>query len=612
VLTGRVVQSAENSDRFLWDFRKTLEELIAEAHYGEISKALHERGMARYGEGHEVRRAFLGDGMQAKRSADIPMGEMWSVRLPGEAYTQAAFDIDVRESASVSHIYGKNLAATEAFTVCEMDRAYGFAPADLKPLADRILAMGSNRFVIHASVHQPDLRLGPGIGLGPCGQWFTRKETWAAHAGTWVSYLTRSAYLLQQGRFVADIAYLYGEDTNASEQFRTRPVPVAGGYSYDLVEADALISEFSAADGKLTTRSGMAYRLLALDQSTRRVSVPVLRQIRNLVRSGAVLVGARPMETPSLADDKSEFDAIVTELWGGACEECAVGKGKVFRAHSISEALRLLQIPADVDLLDQPATALRFVHRSLGQDGDLYFVSNADARALTVTASFRITGKAPELWRADTATIAPLSYRIENGRTIVPLQLDPNDAVFVVFRQPTKVLSAVVQKPVTSTLGTLEGTWDVSFAPREGAATHARFDVLRSWTESPDADLKYFSGTVTYSKALVVRREWLKSRARLTLALGEVKNLAEVIVNGRPMGVLWKAPFELDITDALVPGDNRLEIKVTNLWPNRLIGDQRAGVQPIAYAAFNPFKADSPLLPSGLLGPVTLMRSVPH
>jgi hypothetical protein len=240
VLAGRVVESAVASDRFLWDFRKTLGELMTEVHYGQFTASLRERGLAIYRESHEAGRAFIGDGMEVKKTADIPMGAMWTTRV--SVTTQEGYDADIRESASVAHIYGKNLVAGESFTDLG-NNPYGFAPEDLKPIADRALVMGLNRFVIHASVHQPDSNPGPGIGLGPCGQWFTRKETWAEQASSWIGYLTRSSYLLQQGRFVADIAYLYGEDTNVTSLFNTREPPIPEGYNFDFMNSDALLNE---------------------------------------------------------------------------------------------------------------------------------------------------------------------------------------------------------------------------------------------------------------------------------------------------------------------------------------------------------------------------------
>lgn len=603
VLVGRVVQDAAASERFLWDFRKTLADLIAESHYAQVGASLHERGLGHYGESHEAHRAFIGDGMQAKKNADVPMGSMWASLIPGTH--MEVYDADILESASVAHIYGQNLVAAESLTVCGAN-AHGFTPETLKPTADRMLARGLNRFVIHTSVHQPDNQPGPGMSLGACGQWFTRKETWAPQAAAWVGYLSRSSFLLQQGRFIADIAYLYGEDINITTLFESSAPEIPQGYNFDFVNTDILINELAVKDGRLVTRSGMAYRVLALDPaSTRQLTVPVLRRLRDLVRAGAVVTGAKPSSSPSLADDPAQFRALVAELWGDTAGERAVGAGKVYANRSLADTLQSAGVAPDISFGAPAGTELRFVHRSL-KDGDLYFISNATDKPVAVEADLRVSGKKPELWRADTATVEPVSYRIENGRTSVPLKLAANDAVFVVLRQPAAASSATVPEQSSQMLTTLEGAWDVSFPPNLGAPAQARFETLSSWSESTDAGVKYFSGAATYSKTVKVRRNWLKNGARVQLDLGAVKNVAELLVNGRSMGTVWKAPYKLDITDALKSGDNRLEVKVSNLWPNRLIGDKQPGARQIAFAAFDPFKADSPLLPSGLLGPVTL------
>jgi hypothetical protein len=596
VLAGRVVESAAASDRLLWDFRKTLGELMREAHYEQITSSAHERGLIRYGESHEFRRFLIGDGMEMKQSADIPMGAMWA-GLPKEYdYNYAA---DLRESASVAHLYGKTFVAAESFTA--PSNPYGYAPEDLRPIADRMMSEGVNRFVIHTSVHQPDERAGPGMGLGFIGQWFTRKETWANQAQAWVSYLARSSYLLQQGRFVADIAYLYGEDTNLTSLFHSCAPPIPAGYSFDFVNADTLIHQLSAQDGRLASPSGMTYRVLALDASTKRMSLPVLRKIRELVYSGVVVVGDRPTATPSLADDDHMFRDLVDELWG---DDSSHAGGKVALRSSLTEALNQNGVAPDVTFEAASDAALRFVHRRL-DDGDLYFVSHASLRSERIEASFRISGKTPELWRADTGAVEPISYRTENGRTIVNLELSANDAFFVLFRHAASVHELALSEPTITRLETLDGPWDVAFPSGLGASEHARFERLASWTDRPEEGIKYFSGTATYSTRFAVDPA-VRAGTRLQLDLGQVKNVAEVLVNGQSLGVLWKAPFKIDITDVLKTGENEVEIQVTNLWPNRLIGDKQPGAQKIAYAAYDPFKADSPLLPSGLLGPVTL------
>ena len=216
VLAGHVIGSSQESERFLWDFRKTLGDLLTEYHYDQITAMLHERGMGHYGESHEEGRAFIGDGMEVKRSNDVPMSAMWTQR-PGVNKDLPGYNADIRESASVAHIYGQNLVAAESMTASS--GAWAWSPATLKPTADKEMSMGLNRFVIHTSVHQPLLDKKPGLALGPFGQWFTRNETWAELATPWIRYLARSCYLLQQGRFAADIAYFYGEDTNLTALF---------------------------------------------------------------------------------------------------------------------------------------------------------------------------------------------------------------------------------------------------------------------------------------------------------------------------------------------------------------------------------------------------------
>jgi len=602
VLAGRVVDSATASDAFLWDFRKTLAELITEAAYGQFASTVHAHGLSLYAESHESGRAFIGDGMEAKKSADIPMGAMWAAGRP--INPRENYDADMRESASVAHIYGKPLVAGESFT--SVGDLYGIAPQDLKPVADHELAMGANRFVISGMPHQPDSRPGPGLSMGPFGARFTRHETWAAYAGAWIQYLSRSAYLLQQGRFVADIAYLYGEDTNLTSLFHSSGPEIPAGYSFDFVDPDTLRTQLMMKGGRLSSSAGMQYRVLVLDPSTHRMSVPVLRKLRDLVRAGAMVVGDRPTETPSLADDKNEFHNMVAELWSDGRTEQTAGTGRVIADRPLAEVLATIGVAPDVLFTRSAAAPLRFVHRAL-QDGDLYFISNSAPHPLQVEASLRVSGKAPELWSADTAAMVPVSYRIENGRTLVPLELEANESVFVVFRQATSIQAVNIPQPSAEVLAALSGGWDVDFPVAERAPASVSFDPLSSWTESLDPTVKYFSGTATYRKALLVPAGWLQRGARVQLDLGEVKNVAGVFINGRSLGTLWKPPFRLDVTDALQVGSNRIEVRVTNLWANRLIGDKQPGAQQTAFASFNPFNAAAPLRPSGLLGPVRLV-----
>jgi hypothetical protein len=605
VLTGRIVGSAEASDRFLWDFRKTIADLTADEHYGQVEASLHERNMGHYGESHESGRAFIGDGMEVKKLNEVPMSAMWTQR-PGVNNEMYAFNADDRESASVGHIYGQNLAAAESMTASAAPWAW--SPATLKPTADKEMAEGINRFVIHCSVHQPLVGKVPGLGLGPFGQWFTRNETWAEQAGPWVSYLARSSYLLQQGHFGADILYFYGEDSNLTAIFEKSAPAIPAGYGFDYVNADALIHMFSVKDGRITTASGMSYRLLALDPYSSHMSLPVLRSIYALVKEGAVVVGAKPVNTPSLADDDKQFHSIADELWGTGNGIHAVGKGRVYAGESLSDAFASLKLAPDFDYNKPKSdTKILFVHRKL-TDGDLYYVDNRSDSDVQVDAAFRVEGKEPELWHAETGMTEPASYSMAGGRTTVPLHLEPWGTVFVVFRSASKTNARTVPKALETQIATMDGPWTVAFQADRGAPPTVTMDKLASWSDSSNDGVKYFSGIGTYTKTVNAPSDWFKKGTRLWIDLGDVKNLAEVTVNGKSLGVVWHSPYRVDATMALKPGPNEVSIKVVNAWVNRLVGDQQPNATKYTFTVIHPYKATSPLLPSGLLGPVRLLQ----
>ncbi len=621
-LAGRVIDSPAASDSFLWDYRRTLAELLAENHYGTIADLLHQRGMGQYGESHESGRATIGDGMEMKRADDVPMAAMWTQR-PGVNDDKPGYNADIRESASVAHLYGRPFVAAESMTAAAAP--WGWSPATLKPTADKELAMGLNRFVIHSSVHQPLTSPGgagagspaPGLTLGPFGQWFNRNECWAEQASSWIDYLSRSSYLLQQGRFVADIAYFYGEDSNITAIFAEHNPPIPTGYNFDYVNADVLTHMLRVDHGDLVTASGMRYRVLALDPYAAHMSLPVLRRINELVHEGATVAGRAPTQDPSLSDDPAAFIRLVAELWGSAAGTSRgeaqpvrkVGKGRVLTGATLEAALQPLNLPPDTTYTKtSPDTEVLFVHRTM-PGADLYFVDNRSVRPLETEASFRVTGRAPELFHPDTGAVTPAAFQVANGRTTVPLSLEPWGTVFVVFRHPTKEAIHTLPKTTEHDLATIDGPWDIHFEEQRGEPETLHLAQLGSWSENSDPGVRYFSGHGTYTRHLIASPDWFKPGTPVMLDLGDVANLAEVSVNGKPLGTLWKAPFRLDVTSALHPGDNLLEIRVVNLWVNRLIGDAQPNTpRKVTFTARNPYKANSPLVPAGLLGPVRLLR----
>jgi hypothetical protein len=600
VLTGQIVGSTQASEQFLWDWRKTFTELIAENYYDQLTSILANYGMKRYSESHENGRLYIVDGMDVKRNAAVPMSAMWTPGASGSTLEMA--QADIRESASVAHIYGQNLVAAESLTAMGMGgKAWSYSPETLKPTADLELANGLNRFVIHTSVHQPlDDKL-PGLGLGPFGQWFNRHETWADQAKVWTDYLARSSYLLQQGKFVADVVYYYGEDNNITGLFGHQLPDVPKGYNYDFINPDALINLLSVKDGNLLTPSGMTYRILVLDDNAKRMSLPVLRKIAQLAKSGAIICGAKPEAKAGMTGDAKEFQQLVDEVWNS-------GKTNVCFGKTIQQVLAALNVQPDFEYTAiQNKPELLYVHRKM-ENKEIYWVNNRKDSNEAIEATFRVSGKIPQIWHPETGKTEEASYKMANGRTTVSLNLTPNDAVFVMFEKPTKQTSFTIQPAKEKEIVTVDGSWNVAFQPNRGAPESATFEKLASFTEISETGIKYFSGTATYTKNIYIPVGSFTKGSQMQLDLGVVKNLAEVIVNGKSMGVVWKQPFRVDVTNALKAGTNKLEIKVTNLWVNRLIGDAQPGVkQKITYTTMPFYQANSPLQPSGLIGPVKIV-----
>ena len=614
VLIGRVVESAEVSDRFLWDFRRTIADLVAENYYGGTAEFLHQRGIQVFAEAAGVLFTTIQDALQNKGRVDIPMGEFWTVEKPGEYWPW--FVADIREAASAAHIYGKKLVGAESFTAGDLIDIWG-PPSTLKELADYNLALGVNCFSVACSVHQPFVEgHKPGFTLATVGQHFTRNITYAEQAGPWIKYLARNSYMLQQGMFVGDLAYYYGEGAPVAAPFWeiVKPEP-PDGYAYDFLNTEVLLTRTSVENGRLVLPDSMSYRVLVLPDTLNRLKPPVLRKIRDLVVAGATVVGPKPTSSPSLTDYPSADDEIrvlANEVWGDCngrtITEHVYGKGKVYWGRSIKEVMDAVKTPPDFEY-SRPEidTFLAFIHRR-SSDADIYFVSNRRDRAEQVEVSFRVEGKAAELWHPDTGEIEPAEYKIASGRTTVPLSLEPWGSVYVVFRQPATESSRTLPHPVRTVLTAVEGPWDVSFPPNWGAPPSVRLERLMSWTKHPDEGVRYFSGTATYTKVIEAAGEWFHPGSKLVLDLGEVKEIAEVSINGKPLGILWKPFFQVDVTAALKPGHNRLEIKITNLWVNRLVGDRQPSAgKKYTFITFQHYTNDTMLLESGLLGPVRLL-----
>lgn len=603
-LTGVLVGSREQSDAFLYDFRRTLADLLASAHYGTIAEVAHARGLKVYGEALEDGRPSLGDDMAMRAHADVPMAAFWI--HDREERPRPTYLGDIKGAASVAHIYGRGMVAAESLT--SANYPWALAPADLKPFMDIQFAHGINRPIIHTSVHQPLNDRQPGLSMRSFGQYFNRHETWAEMATPWVDYMARSSYLLQQGRNVADVLYFHGEEAPLTALFaRSAMTDLPVRYAYDFASADVVLNHLDVEDGELVTSGGARYRVLYLGGTSRQMTLPVLRRLAELVAAGATIVGQAPEGSPSLGDDPDEFVMLVSRLWGDEAITSS-GRGRVISNRDADSALADLGVLPSFSYSDpDDAERMLFVQRTLA-DGDIYYLHNPVEQARDIEARFRVTGRKPEIWRADAGTMEPVSYRIDGGQTIIPLEVAPLDAFFVVFREPSTVTAATVPERFDTTVLQIEGPWQVAFQADRGAPPAIELATLTSLSEHVDTGVKYFSGVASYTNRFRLPAS-IDARASLQLDLGDVGDVAEVRVNGEMAGIAWKLPYRVDIGALVQPGTNSVEIRVANLWVNRLIGDAQPGAEPVTFTTVPTFRPDAPLRPSGLLGPVKILST---
>ena len=589
VLTGEIVQSSDASEKFLFDWRETIGELFA-ANYSRINDIAKEYGMkGRYTESHENGRVYVGDGMDIKMTAAVPMSAFWIPGTGGGSTLEMA-QADIRESASVAHVYGQNIAAAESFTAAGMGgNAYSYYPGNLKYMADVAMFSGITRFVIHESAHQPSDAHKPGLGLLIFGQWFNRHDTWAPYAKYWADYLSRSCYMLQRGHYVADVLWYYGEDTNIAGIYGHELPEVPKEYAYDFINPYGLLNVVSVKDGALVTPSGMEYKVLALGEHCQVMSIEVLRKLSELARAGAVICGQKPVKPAGLKDCQAEFDALVADIWGAGRPNVHTG-----------QLSRLLAATVAPDFQYAWPTDIKYVHRTDG-DRQIYWVRNfSDAPA------------SPKLNLRNAEGVCTV-LNPENGKAVPGvwkdgvLQLEPNQALFLVFdKNGTPAPEYMAPKTVGNVK--LDGPWNVTFeglgAP-EGSRSYA---ALASFTESEEPAVKYFSGTATYTNTFTLGKK--EKADGLSIDLGNVGQMADVFVDGEHVEFLWKAPYKVQWAGQLKPGKHTLTIKVVNTWPNRLIGDAQPDATKLTHTAIPFYQANSPLTPSGLMGPVVLEKLV--
>ena len=650
---GRIVDSRDRSERVLWDFRRTIADLFVENYWRQARVLAHQRGIEFRAESFG-RQQFMYDPMNYARANDMPCGEFWVGGGPR---------VDCKVAASAAHLSGRQIAGAEAFTAGRGN--WLDDPWRLKTLGDRVFCLGVNQYYFHRYAHQPWLHLEPGMSFGPYGINFERTNTWWKQGRAWIEYLTRCQSLLQQGRFVADVLVMLDEGAPSYGGWREElAIPLPAGYDYDFANLDAL-RESRVEKGVILHQNGMRYRVLLLP-GTGRATSALLREVLRLAQAGAIIATPRPLTRAHglVADD------VAAALWRQiaasgnlvdaekfAAVERRLGLGPDFTFDRQAAAAPPTEVEDPINLavgaVAPPAEPLLWIHRTDDAGTDWYFVSNQKDYAGPVRCTFRVSGRQPELWDPATGRRRDAAaYTERDGRTTVEIPFDPRGSWFVVFRRPASPLAVtpgsraprilwleqgrVVEDQVQPGELSLDTGWTVTFPPRRGAPAELPFERLGDLSRHPEAGVRHFAGTMTYRQRIPVPANSAPG-LRWELDLGEVANLAEVVLNGRSLGVLWKKPFRIEVTSALRPGDNELEIRVTNLWVNRIIGDsarlESLGASfaangpirkwpawvprdeppadaPVSFVTWRQWTATAPLRPSGLIGPVSLHKVV--
>ncbi len=679
VLFGWSVGSKETASRFDYDRLATVSDLIIENHYEKAAEICHKYGLQLCAEsggpGPPLHDCPV-ESLRALGVLDIPRGEFWN------QHTTRV----VKEIACASHIYGKKIVDMEAFTSW---RHWQDGPFEYKGVADRAMCEGTNLFTFHTSPHTPPEAGKPGWTYH-AGTHMGMNRAWWPKVKPFIDYLSRCSYLLQQGLFVGDVCYYYGDQAPnfVANKYAEKPPDFAPqrlidpslgyGYDYDVTNTDVLLNRMRVKKGRIILPDGMSYALLVLPNQED-MPLKVLRKLAKMVKAGATIVGPKPTRVPGLGNYKKrgkKLRRLAKKLWG-PCDgekvtEHRYGKGKIILGRTLREILQDKGTGQDFSFAGgDDKTELDYIHRRT-DNADIYFVINNKNRWEQVDCVFRVSGKVPELWMPDTGRIQRLPvYQSVKGGTRVTLRLGPAGSVFVVFREKVKENNIIAVsrnnksifpvspavKPRQARIEVLEdcagkvaavardggtyvfetadgkkikkqimappqpieisGPWEVNFPYGWGAPPAKTFEKLISWTEDTDEGIKYFSGIAAYRKEFEIGQDFVGSDTKIVLDLGRVRNIAEVYVNGKNLGILWKEPFEIDITCAAKAGKNHLVIEVVNVWSNRLVGDARAtdgrkycqtNIRwPVTSRYFPRVRwAQAELLESGLLGPVRL------
>ncbi|MBN1795949.1 MAG: discoidin domain-containing protein [Sedimentisphaerales bacterium] len=609
VIAGKIVESREASNAFLADFRKTLGDCVADNHYKVFAEYAHKHNLEIQPESGGPHAGPL-DAIKNLGRSDIIMGEFW---IPSPHRPQPVNRFYIKQAASVAHTYGKKLVAAESFT--------SIGPhwndvlwKSLKSSMDHEFCSGLNMIFFHTFTCSPKEMGIPGQEYF-AGTHVNPQVTWWQYAGTFIDYINRCHYITQQGNFIADVLYYYGDHVpNVARLKEDDPAKVLPGYDYDLTSEELLL-QVKVEDGRILVPGGVRYRLLALPDH-KVLSLEALKKVDELLGQGANVVGPKPERLVSLAGGQQaqlQFKELADKIWGDTPEATGSrkhGQGIVFWGKTGREVLQDMKIKPDFEVKDNPQAVVDYIHYTI-DDAHVYFVSNQTEDSQNVTCSFRISGRQPELWDAVTGkTRKAEAFSQSSERTDVPIQFDPYGSYFVVFSESIPSSQQGTAKsnfPDMNPVQDIQGPWQVSFDSKWGGPVSIQFEELTDWAKHPNTGIKYYSGKAMYKKTFAFSQ--VAKDKRYWLDLGDVEDIgiAAVRLNGNDIGVLWTKPFRTEITAALKNGDNQLEVDVINSWRNRLVGDRDLPNEKRYTKTNIVIRREWELLGSGLLGSVQIL-----
>ncbi|MDX2429792.1 MAG: glycosyl hydrolase, partial [Bacteroides sp.] len=643
-LEGFEVKDANTTARFLYDYRRVLSDLIIDNHYAHTREICEEHGVGfvaeAAGPGMPVHNCPF-ESLKSSGSLSFPRGEFW--HLPENSEFWRAYkgteqekhfleDLNVIKGvASASHIYNQKYVEAEAFTGTHL---WNEGPGDLKPTADKAFCEGLNRINFHTWPHTPEAAGTPGWAYA-FGTLVNEQRIWWPMAKPWNDYLARCSYLLQQGNFVGDVLFYYGDSVPNFVPAKHVIEGLGKGYDYDVCNSDILLNRLEVKDGRIVLPHGQSYALLSLPDEVY-MQAEILEKIEKLIREGATVVGPRPVRSHGLfnwEERDQQVKELADQVWG-RCDGVQFtsnnyGEGVIYWGRELRSILEDEGISADFEFegAKRPG-AIDFIHRQW-DDTDIYFLRNTTDSPVSGMASFRQNGKKAEYWDPATGEMYKVDHvEISEGTSRVPLTLDAQASLFIVFAPEMEGADNKLSpeawtgsKMVGDIISSeeLEGEWSVYFPEESAGEGIVTFDSLVYWNKRKEDGIRFFSGIASYEKSFDWEELGELSDMRIMLEFGDIIEVGHTYLNDTDLGILWKKPFSVEITEALKPGKNLLRIEVANTWANGLAGDARlpahqrrtkTNVRRLPNAWTYPMSSipnkDYDLIESGLAGPVKI------